>query len=764
MQTKAVVGQSIEHESAKLHVTGQARYIDDIPLPADALFVSVGQTALARGQIKSLNLEPVWAAEGVVDLISFADLPALTDIGPISPGDPLFADREVLFHGQALFAVAALTEMQARKAALMAEVEYEAKPPILTLDEARQAQYRVRPVHELVKGEPDRILEAAQIRLQGSLSIGGQEHLYLEGQAAIAIPNEDGGLLVHSSTQHPSEVQKLVAEVCALDLNQVCVEVRRMGGGFGGKESQAAGWACIAALLAQRTGRAVKLRLPRSQDMTLTGKRHPFAARFEAAVDESGSIQAVSAELDGDCGCSPDLSDSIVDRAMFHFDNAYELPNARIKGERWRTDKVSNTAFRGFGGPQGMLAGEAMMQQIARQLAMDPLDLRRRNLYPDTGGSTPYHQAVEGEQLCRMMDRLEQSSDYRVRRDAIRLHNASKPRCLRGLAQTPVKFGISFTGKHLNQAGVLLHIYTDGSVLVSQAGTEMGQGLYTKVNQIVAAVFGLSLERVKMSATRTDKVPNTSPTAASSGADLNGMAAKNAALILRQRLTEFLSEREQVDAESIEFSDNRVRWSGNELSFAALVSQAYMARVSLSATGFYKTPEIWYDRDQAKGRPFFYFAQGVACSEVEVDRLTGMTRVVRADILHDCGMSLNPSIDLGQIEGGYVQGLGWLTCEELRWSDTGQLLTHSPATYKIPAVSDRPLDLRIELLQEPNSAATVYSSKAVGEPPLMLAISAWCAIEDAIASLADYSKVVELPAPATPEAVVRAISSLAPYR
>ena len=760
MKSNRPVGLSVEHESAQLHVTGQARYIDDIPLQQGSLFAALGQTSIARGEVISLNLEPVRAAPGVVDLLTYSDLPALKDVGPIFPGDPLLVDTEVIFYGQALFVVIAKTELQARRAALLAEVEYREEEPILSVAQARSAEARVRPSHELIKGDPDVVLASAQRVISGAIQIGGQEHVYLEGQASLVVPNEDGGLLVHCSTQHPSEVQKLVAEVCGLDFNQVCVEVRRMGGGFGGKESQAAAWACLAAVAAQRCGQPVKLRLPRAQDMTLTGKRHPFEASYQVAVTAEGQIEAVKATLDGDCGCSADLSDAIVDRAMFHFDNAYDLPHARILGERWRTDKVSNTAFRGFGGPQGMLAGEAMMQQVARELGLDPLDLRLRNLYPDSGATTPYHQQVEGGQLRSMMQRLQQSSDYRARRQTLIEHNATQPRLLRGLALTPVKFGISFTGKHLNQAGVLLHIYTDGSVLVSQAGTEMGQGLYTKVSQIVAAVLGISIDQIKLSSTRTDKVPNTSPTAASSGADLNGMAARNAAQILRERLIEHLVKRNAIAADSVCFADGVVSWPGGEQGFAELVQQAYMARVSLSATGFYKTPEIWYDRKQAKGQPFYYFALGVACTEVEVDRLTGMSQVIRADILHDAGMSLNPSIDLGQIEGGYVQGLGWLTTEELCWSDDGRLLTNSPATYKIPAVSDRPTDLRIELLQEPNSAATIYRSKAVGEPPLMLAISAWCAIEDAVASVAGYQRPVKLQAPATPEAVVTALAQL----
>lgn len=755
MSAESPVGESIEHESARLHVSGRALYVDDIVLPEGTLFAAVGQSEIARGALIDLDLSAVESAPGVVTTLRFQDLPALTDVGPVFPGDPLLVNREVQFYGQALFAVAASTEKQARRAAQLGKAEYLPADPLLNIDAARAAEARVRPTHQLIKGEPEAAFARSKLQLNGSLQMGGQDHLYLEGQVSLAIPTEEGGVLVYTSSQHPSEVQKLVAEVLGLPLNLICVEVRRMGGGFGGKETQAAPWACLAALLAVKTGRAVKLRLPRVVDMTLTGKRHPFFAEYQVGFDTEGKIEAVMAQLHGDCGYSPDLSDAIVDRAMFHFDNAYHLPHARITGERWQTHKVSNTAFRGFGGPQGMLAGEAMMQQIARSTGLDPLDVRLANLYPAQGGTTPYHQPVRGEQLERMLKRMEQTSHYRHRRSEIDAHNALDGRFLRGLALTPVKFGISFTVKHLNQAGVLLHIYTDGSVLVSQAGTEMGQGLYTKVGQIVAAVLGIDIANVRMSATRTDKVPNTSPTAASSGADLNGMAARNAAIELRSRLQHYVAQRESIGADQIEFADSKVSWPGGEQSFAELVYGAYLERVSLSATGFYKTPEIWYDRDQARGEPFFYFAQGVACTEVSVDRITGVTEVRRTDILHDAGMSLNPAIDKGQIEGGFVQGLGWLTTEELRWGSDGRLLTHSPATYKIPAVSNRPRELSIELLEEPNSAATIYSSKAVGEPPLMLAISVWCAIEDAIASC--VKGPVDLQAPATPEAVIRAL-------
>ncbi len=752
-----IMGMPKSHESAALHVTGAAQYVDDIPLPTGALYAAIGLSTISSGQLELVDLQAVREAEQVVDVITSIDIPGVKDVGPVFPGDPLLAEERINFYGQPIFAVVAETEKAARRAVTLAKIEFQPEEPVLTIDEAERQQARVRPSHRMHKGDASQALSQSPIQLQGNVSIGGQEHLYLEGQVSVAVPTESGGMHIYSSTQHPTEVQSLVAEVLHIPFHEVVVEVRRMGGAFGGKETQAAPWACLAALLALRTGRAVKLRLPRAIDMQVTGKRHPFENSYKVGIDETGRIQAVELSLNADCGCSPDLSDAIVDRAMFHADNAYEYPHARILGERWRTNKVSNTAFRGFGGPQGMLCCEAMMDDIARHLGMDPLDVRLTNLYPETGGTTPYHQAIDGGPIREIVKRLESTSDYRTRREAITQHNASNPRVLRGLSLTPVKFGISFTLAHLNQAGVLIHIYTDGSVLVSQAGTEMGQGLYTKVAQVVASVLGIDIANVKLSSTRTDKVPNSSPTAASSGADLNGMAAQNAANTLKARLKAYLSERESLPEESFIFNQGQIEWQGVCQSFSSLVEEAYRARVQLSATGFYKTPEIYYDREYASGRPFYYFALGAACTEVEVDRITGVSKVRRVDILHDCGHSLNPAIDRGQIEGGYVQGLGWLTTEQLMWNGEGRLLTSNPATYKIPAISDMPEIFNVELFDHPNSAATIHRSKAVGEPPFMLAISAWCAIADAVASVSGYQRSPQLTAPATPEVVFNAI-------
>jgi xanthine dehydrogenase large subunit len=740
-----------------LHVTGKARYVDDTPLPEGTYFAAIGQATITRGKLLSIDLSAVLDAPGVVTVLTSEDIPGIKDIGPVFPGDPLLADGEVLFHGQPIFVVVATDEKLARSASLLAKVQYEESIPILSIEEAKSHAYRVRPPHVMQRGDLS-TMETSERQISGELSIGGQEHLYLEGQASLAVPTEEGGIHLLCSTQHPTEVQTLVSEVLGIPFHEVVVEVRRMGGAFGGKETQAAPWACLASLAAHKLGKPVKLRLPRSTDMTVTGKRHPFINQYQVGFRSDGKIEAVQIDINGDCGCSPDLSDAIVDRAMFHSDNAYFFPAVKVCGERWRTDKVSNTAFRGFGGPQGVITAEAMLDDIARACEQDPLDTRLLNLY--AGQQTHYGQTVDGTTLREIITRLRESSDYDRRRQKITKHNLASSRYLKGLALTPVKFGISFTVKHLNQAGVLVHIYTDGSVLVSQAGTEMGQGLYTKVAQVVASVLGIKIERVKMSSTRTDKVPNTSPTAASSGSDMNGMAAHEAATTLKNRIAEFIAERESISSAEVEFEQGVLSWPGGCISFEEAVKAAYMDRVQLSATGFYKTPNIWYDRAQAKGNPFLYFANGAACTEVIVDRLTGATHIERVDILHDTGNSLNPALDKGQIEGGFIQGAGWLTSEELKWDDKGRLLTNSPATYKIPAISDRPTKLTIELLDKPNSAATIARSKAVGEPPFMLGISVWCAIRDAISSVSGYRLSPELNAPATPEAILNAITTL----
>ncbi|QEY74692.1 xanthine dehydrogenase molybdopterin binding subunit [Pseudomonas denitrificans (nom. rej.)] len=754
-------GKPREHDSATLYVSGAARYVDDLKEPRDLLHAAVGLSEIACGAVLSLDLDAVRSAPGVVAVLTLDDVPGHTDIGPVFPGDPLLAGERVKYHGQALFAVAAQSLLQARRAVRLAKVEYAKEDPLIDPLRAKAEERFVRPPHHMRRGDAQTALESAPQVLEARQFIGGQEHFYLEGQASLALPGDDGSMLVHTSSQHPSEVQKLVAEVLAIPLAKVTVEVRRMGGGFGGKETQAAPFACLAALLANKTGRAVKLRLPRAEDMRLTGKRHPFHNRYRIGFDYGGRLLAAQLDLVGDCGHSPDLSDAIVDRAMFHADNAYFIPDVAISGYRSFTNIVSHTAFRGFGGPQGMMIIERAMDDIARAVGKDPLEVRKLNLYGGMGRElTPYHQKVEHNLLGELIARLEQSSDYVARRSAIHEFNARSPVLKKGLALTPVKFGISFTAQHLNQAGALVHLYTDGSIQLNHGGTEMGQGLNTKVAQIVAEEFQVPLERVVITATRTDKVPNTSPTAASSGTDLNGMAARDAARTLKKRLIDFLAERDGVKPQEIRFEHGGVTVGAQHLGFTEVIQAAYFARIQLSATGFYRTPKIFYDREKGQGHPFFYFAYGAAVSEVEVDTLTGEYRVPRVDILHDVGRSVNPAIDIGQIEGGFVQGMGWLTTEELRWDDTGKLLTVGPATYKIPAVSDAPEDFRVALFERPNEEDSVYLSKAVGEPPFMLAISVWSALRDAIASLADYRLSPDLDTPATPERVLWACEAM----
>ena len=753
--------RSEKHESAIRQVSGSARYVDDIPAPASLCYASVGVTNVASGTLTSLDLSAVKQSPGVIDVITVSDIPGHTDIGPVFGGDPILLDKEVKFHGQPVFAVLAETQEQARVAATKATMSFAEAEAILTTDEALAADAKVRPTHEFGRGDVSNTLQSAPLTASGHLSVGGQEHMYLEGQVSLAIPEEEDRMSIFTSSQHPSEVQKLVAEVLDVKLHRVAVDMRRMGGGFGGKESQAAQWACLAAVFALRTRRAVKMRLPRMMDMQVTGKRHPFENDYEIAFNETGKMLGAKVTVAGNCGHSPDLSDAIVDRAMFHVDNAYQLGNTQVTGHRLKTNIVSHTAFRGFGGPQGLIMAELMMDVVARKTGLDPLSVRKLNLYgPENGTVTPYGMPLEQDILADLIGKLEADSNYWQRREEIKAFNIASPIIKKGLALTPVKFGISFTAKHLNQAGALLHIYTDGSIQINHGGTEMGQGLHTKIGQIVAHEFGVTLDNIEVTATRTDKVPNTSPTAASSGTDLNGKAAQNACITIKERLAAFFAEQFNVPAEDVIFAAGQVSAGGHHLPFTQLIQNAYMARISLSATGYYRTPKIYYDRETGSGRPFFYFANGAAVSEVSVDTLTGEYTLDKVDILHDVGTSLNPAIDRGQIEGGFIQGMGWLTTEDLRWDDSGRLISNNMATYKIPAIGDTPAHFNVALFDRPNAEDSIYHSKAVGEPPFMLAISVWCAIKDAIASLADYKVDPNLPAPATPEKVLMAINAI----
>lgn len=758
---KDKIGTGAKHDSAVNHVMGTATYVDDIQKPEGTLHLAIGKSKHAHARVLSMDLSAVRAAEGVVDVITFDDLPAKTDIGPVFDGDPLMVDKVTEYVGQTLFTVVATTHRAAKKATLKAVVEYEPLPAILTVDEALEKEQFVRPSHFMERGDAQAEIKAAPTRIAGHIHMLGQEHFYLEGQVSYVVPCDDGGLEVYTSSQHPSEVQQLVAEVVDLPFHAVTSVVRRMGGAFGGKETQAAAWACLCGVVAKRHNVPVSMRLDRQDDMVVTGKRHEFANRYDVGVNDQGQVLGVDMQLSGLCGYSPDLSDAIVDRAMFHCDNAYYYPAAQVAGHRCKTHTVSNTAYRGFGGPQGLLTAEYMMDHIAYTLGKDPLQVRMANLYQN-GQSTHYGQPIEHFDIAKIMQTLADDNDYENRRqqtiDANKKAEAEGSHKRFGLALTPVKFGISFTVQHLNQAGALVHVYTDGTIQISHGGTEMGQGLYIKIAQIVANEFDIDLDTVKVTATRTDKVPNTSPTAASSGTDINGKAAQNACITIRERMVAFAAEHFEVAAEDIRFEKNHVHIGDKEtLTFADMALLTYQQRVSLSATGYYKTPKIFYDRSKAWGRPFFYFALGASCSEVEIDTLTGEYKVLRCDILHDVGQSINPDIDIGQIEGAFVQGMGWLTAEELIWDKKGNLASNGAANYKIPTAHDLPKQWSVKLFDRKNEEQTIYNSKAVGEPPFMLAASVWCAINNAIASIGNYNKNPDLTMPATPEAVLKAV-------
>ena len=755
----AVVSHPVRHDSAALHVRGAAAYIDDIREPQGTLHVAPGLSPATRGRIKTLNLDPVRAAPGVVAVLTPADVPGHNNTSHFDD-DPLIAEGAVVFRGQVIFAVVARTRDEARRAARLAQVEIEEETPILTIEDALAANVTVLPDYDFKIGDPAAALSAAPHRLAGMLRIGGQEHFYLEGQAAFAFPGESGEMLVHSSTQDPTELQNVVAGVLGMPNAFVTVETRRMGGAFGGKETQAAQTGALAALAAFVTGQPCKLRLDRDDDFVITGKRHDFRSDWTVGFNEAGEIAAYDVALNARCGCSVDMSPGVVDRAMFHAANAYHLPAANILSRRLFTNTVSNTAFRGFGGPQGMLAIERVMDAVAHATGLDPLDVRKANLYRPGTDVTPYGQTVEDpDVLASLIDKLEASSDYRARRAQISAWNETSPIIKRGLALTPVQFGISFTLQHLNQACALVHVYQDGSVHLNHGGTEMGQGLFTKVAQVVAEEFGIPLHWVRITATNTAKVPNASPTAASAGSDLNGMAAQAAAGEIRSRMVAFAAERYGVPPDQIRFRDGVVVIGNQTIPFPELAKLCRQNRVQLSHAGFYKTPGIHWDRAARTGKPFLYYAYGAACAEVAIDVLTGENKVTRVDILHDAGRSLNPALDIGQIEGGFVQGMGWLTTEELVFDAKGRLATHAPSTYKIPVASDVPADLRVALLDEPNRAATIYRSKAVGEPPLMLAIAVYSAMLDALHYLAPGQQV-SLDAPCTPERILRAAEAL----
>ena len=748
------------HDSAARHVTGRATYADDIVEPAGALHAYLGLSTVAHAGIEAMDLSAVCSAPGVVGVLTAADIPGDNDISPVGAGDdPVFANGEVSFYGQPLFAVVAGTRAEARKAARLAGISYEERSAVIDADDAVDL---VSEPLTLERGDVEAALRAAPRRLQGTLKVGGQDHFYLESHIALALPGEDDEIRVVSSTQHPSEVQHVVAHVLGVPSNAVTVTVRRMGGAFGGKESQSNLFAAVAALAARKFGRAVKLRPDRDDDMTATGKRHDFRVDYDVGFDDEGRILAVDSVLRARCGFSVDLSGAVSDRALFHADNAYFFPAVRLRSRPMRTNTVSNTAFRGFGSPQGVMAAERIVEEVAYGTGRSPLDIRKANFYGGPGRDlTPYHQPVEDNILPRLVGELEECADYASRRQAVLDFNARGGVLRRGIALTPVKFGVSFTATWMNQAGALVHVYRDGSIHLNHGGTEMGQGLFIKVASVVADCFQVDLDRVRITATSTGKVPNTSATAASTGSDLNGMAAFEAAETIRGRLVAFAAEHWNVEPDRIAFEAGRVRIGNRDIAFAELVEAAYMARVQLSATGFYRTPEIHWDRAAGRGQPFYYFAYSAGATEVEVDTLTGEYRVLRVDILHDAGRSLNPAIDLGQVEGGFIQGMGWVTTEELWWDGEGRLRTHAPSTYKIPLASDCPPVFNVHLADwSQNAKPTIGRSKAIGEPPLLLCASVVEALSMAVASTAGYRHCPRLDTPATPERLLLAIERL----
>ena len=755
------VHASIRHDSAAGHVSGTALYLDDVPSGPGSLEAAVVLSPHPHARIRSIDVSRALAAPGVATVITAADIPGKNDIAPIRTDEPLLAAGVVEHEGQIVAAVAAQTLDQARTAAKLVSIEYEVLEPVLSLEQAIANENYVAPPQTMVRGDVDAALATAPHRLSGTFQCGGQDHFYLEGQIAIASPGESGDVHVFSSTQHPTEVQHGVAHLLGISFNAVTVECRRMGGGFGGKESQATIIAGVAAVLAWKARKPVKLRLSRDDDMRATGKRHPFLYRYDVGFDDEGAIAGLDLLLAANGGHVADHTPAVMTRALCHADNCYWLPALRFRGLSCKTNTVSNTAFRGYGGPQGMFAIETILDVVARHLGKPLDEVRKRNFYgAQTNNVTPYGMTVEDNIIAQVIDDLDRSVDLKAWRESVIAFNKTSPVIKKGFATMPVKFGISFNRPALNQAGALVHVYMDGSVTLNHGGTEMGQGLFIKVAQVVAETFQIDIDNIRITATTTGKVPNTSPTA-SSGSDLNGMAARNAAEQIKDRMADVAADHFNVPKAEIVFSSNRIYAGNRSISFAELAALSWEKRVSLSATGIYRTPKVHWDRDTSSGRPFYYFTYGVSAAEVAIDTLTGEMRVLRAEMVEDCGASLNPAIDLGQIEGAFVQGMGWLTSEELVWDDNGRLRTHGPSTYKIPGSRDVPPVFNVRLLQDsPNKEETIFRSKAVGEPPLMLALAVWLAVRDAIASVSDYKLAPVIDAPTTPDRVLAAVDDM----
>lgn len=764
---KSPLHLSTIHESGYLHVTGKATYVDDIPAPRGMRVGWIVPAPIAKGRLLHMDLQRAEAVPGVETILTARDIPGHNDVAPFTHDEPLLVEDSVATMGQSVACIIADSYATCRKAAAAIEWEWEEETPILSIREAIQHDSFLTEPHTMRRGDVDAALEDAHLRFQGEVETGGQDHFYLETHVALVLPQEDATYHVYSSTQHPSEVQAKVAEVLGIPSHRVVVEVKRMGGGFGGKETQGAIFASLAALGALKTGYPVKIWLNRDQDMMQTGKRHPFFSQFDAGFDAEGRILGLRIKGFSNAGWTSDLSGPILDRYMFHLDNSYYIPTLEFTGRVARTNVVSNTAFRGFGGPQGVVVIEEIIERAAAKLGLDPASVRQRNFYGEAPRNlTQYWQEVPQDRSQRIFDELTTAAQYSERRAEIDAFNQNNRWIKRGIAYQPVKFGISFTNSMLNQAGALVLIYTDGSVQLNHGGTEMGQGLHTKMLAVCAHELGVPVESIRIMNTATDKVPNTSATAASSGSDLNGAAVQNACQKLIKRLRPIAAEKLGVPKEEsaqIRFEDGWVyaphssEAEPQRIAFSDVTFAAYAQQISLSATGFYRTPDIAYDASTGRGKPFHYFAYGASVMEVEVNGLTGEQRLLRTDILHDVGHSLVPSIDKGQIEGAFVQGLGWLTCEELLWDDTGYLRTHSPDTYKIPAVGEAPHDFRVHLLERAAQEDTIHGSKAVGEPPFMLAVGILGALRHAIAAFGNGHKDVELAIPATPEAILRAV-------
>jgi len=759
------------HDSAVNHVTGKSVFIEDIPVQAELLIGKVLFSKHAHAVILRIDISEALLVSGVHGILTAKDIPGENQMGPVIHDEPCLADHQVTFIGQAIVLIAAENPEAALEAEKLISIEYEPLPAILDIEAAMAANNILAPSRKIVRGDPDTAFQNAPHKFNGELTTGAQEHWYLETQTALAIPGEGREMFLHASSQNPAETQAIVAEVLGIQKNEVEVEVKRMGGAFGGKETQGNHVAAWAALLANATKRPVKIHLFRDDDQIMTGKRHRFLSSYEIGFNEEGLILAYKVELNSDAGSSTDLSRAILERAMLHADNAYFLPDVSITGQAWKTNLPSNTAFRGFGGPQGMAVIENAIDRIARFLKKDAAGIRYMNFYRhDQHNMTPYGELVANNHLFNMFDKLVNSSSYHIRREEIDRFNSQNEFFKKGLSLTPVKFGISFTSSFLNQAGALVNIYTDGTVLVNHGGTEMGQGLHTKILRIASAELGISPDQIRVNATNTSKVPNTSPTAASSGSDLNGMAVKNAIDIIKERLARLaLSELTNrfpghtFHNENLTFLGNSIcdkEYPSLKIPFPELCALARMNQINLSANGFYRTPDIYYDRETGQGRPFYYFAYGMAVSEVMIDTLTGDYRLLRSDILHDVGDSINEGIDRGQVEGGFIQGVGWCTTEEIKWDKEGNLLTHSPDTYKIPTINDIPKDFRVEFLHDVPNTGTIRRSKAVGEPPFMLSLSVWLAIKDAVSAIDNHKKEPDFLLPATGEVILMAAEKL----